>query len=264
MSRFSRDLRRNVASRVCRHFDKFAEFTNPVEFDVMEAVYKPAYPDEDWTSMNTLLESKFGKECLSVSNDFELLMPGNEGRSKWSRTRDTFKFPDGKYRPSLEVEFSQLPTHSQEVITPWISKAIGYKKLRAELYNRVHALFDCQWDKYKSQDESGNWRGGPTPGTGCNTPGQVYRIWPEVVPLLPLEIRDEVRGANVRSRLPNHIHGYGGVNAFLALEPRDGVDDPTALKFEKRMFDAITHILVQMSLMTDVPHVKNYPEVSVV
>ena len=261
MTRFNRDFRRNIASRVCRHYDKYCEFTNPVEFNVLEDVYKVAFKRKHWEAMNLLLDSKFGKQCLYTSGSFELMVSGDKKWGSGSRTHITFPFPDDKPRPGMRIEFDKLAPEAYDRIAPWVRKAVAYKKLRRVLHARVHSLFNCDWDKYKAYDSyTGNHRGGPTPGTGCNTPGQVYRMWPELMAFMPADIRDKVRGASTKSRLPTYFRGYGNPQQFLTLEKYEQESDEELLQ-DRRMFEALTHILVQMSLMTDVPGVPNYPSV---
>jgi hypothetical protein len=78
---------------------------------------------------------------------------------------------------------------------------------------------------------------------------------------LPVDIRDTVRNASTKSRLPQCIDGYGSVDQFLAIEKSSDEQTDDELAYERRVFDALTHIMVQMSLMIDVPHVEGYPSV---
>lgn len=261
MSRFNRDFRGRIANRVCRHFDKYCEFVNPVPFDALTDVYRPAFNKKEWKALEVMLDSKLGRKCLSRSDSFELMTDTLKGRGEWERDHITFGFPDGKRRPDVKVEFAQLHVDVQDNIRVWVDKALKLKKLRKKLYKRVDDLFDWEWDDYAGyNNQTGGRRGGPTPGVGCNTPGQLMRIWPELMAFLPVEHRDVARGANVKSRMPLRISGWGTVDQFLSLEPKED-QDPKELAFERRVFDALTHILVQMSLMIEVRHVEGYPSI---
>lgn len=261
MSRFNRDFRGSIASKVCRHFDKYCEFINPVEFDVMQDVYRPAFKKKQWNALDVLMDSKHGRKCLSRSSSFELFTDDRKGKGSWERDHITFGFPDGKNRPDVEIEFQQLHVDVQDNIKGWTDKAMRLKKLRKKLHSRVHDLFDWEWDDYAGYSSTGGRRGGPTPGVGCNTPGQLMRIWPELMAFLPVEYRDVARQANMKSRMPPRIHDWGTVDQFLSLELRHEDQDPKEMAFDRRVFDALTHILVQMSLMIEVRHVEGYPSV---
>lgn len=256
MIRFNRDFRGSIANRVCRHFDKYCEITNPVQFDVLQDVYRPAFNKKQWSALVELLSSGLGKECLSRSNSFELLIDDRKGVGLYRRNHITFGFPDGMNRPNIEIEFSQLHVDAQDNIKVWTTKAIALKRLRNKLYGRIDNLFNWEWDNY-----IGGRRGGPTPGVACNTPGQLMRIWPELMAFLPVQYRDVVRNANKQSRMPSHIHNWGTIDQFLCLEPANDEQDPKELAFERRVFEALTHILVQMSLMIEVRHIEGYPSV---
>ena len=263
MSRFNRDFRNGIGSRVCRHFDKYCEITNPVPFDVLQDVYRPAFKKKQWNALEQLLSTKLGRKCLSRSSTFELFTDDRKGQGSWNRDHITFGFPDGTNRPDVEIECQQLHVDVQDKIKVWSDKAIALKNLRKKLHRRVTDLFDWEWDDYAGYSSTGGRRGGPTPGVGCNTPGQLIRIWPELVAFLPVEHRDVVRNAHVKSRMPPRIHNWGTIDQFLCLEPKHDEQDPKELAFERRVFEAMTHILVQMSLMTEVRHVDGYPVVQV-
>lgn len=261
MSRFSRDFRDNIANRICRHYDKYCEITNPVPFNVLLDVYKPAFKKKQWNALEVLMDSKHGRKCLSRSNTFELMMDDRKGKGSWERDHITFGFPDNKNRPDIEIEFSQLHVDVQDNIKVWGAKALQLKNLRKKLYCRIDSLFDWEWDDYAGYSSTGGRRGGPTPGVACNTPGQLMRIWPELMAFMPVEHRDVVRNANMKSRMPGRIHGYGTIDQFLCIEAWSDEQDPKELAFELRVFEALTHILVQMSLMIEVNHVDGYPSV---
>jgi hypothetical protein len=75
-----------------------------------------------------------------------------------------------------------------------------------------------------------------------------------------------VRNASTKSKLPDVIKGFGTPEQFMCIACPDHPDGTPFTdkewEFEKRKFSALSHILVQMSLMKDVPHVTGYPTVS--
>lgn len=281
MSRFSSDDRRELPNRICTHFDKYCEIINPVPFDPIKDIYIPSMDRKDWEALNVLMDSKYKKELLNRGYNFELYIDDQFKKSNYQRPHITFGFPEGQPRlPSLELELYHLPIELRDKVQKWTSKAVALRKLRSKLWKRLEQVLDHGWDARKSWDSyRGSFRGGPTSGQGVNTAGQLQRIWPEVLPYLPLEYRDSVRGAQVKSRLPNFIVGWGTPAQFMLLERpyrynEYNPDDDPALDqrepftdeewaTEKRMLEGINHILTQMSLIKDVPQVKGYPSVTI-
>ena len=267
MSRFKKALRDSFGNRVAKHFDKYCEITNPVKFDALHDIYKEAFTRKEWNALEVLLGTNLGKECLSLSSSFELYLPATDPKrtQQHQRRHITFGFPDNVLRPGLDLEYMELNPDAQARLDMWIKKTMNLKTLRQELWHRCDRLLDWGWESNKSYSPGNGWRGGPEPGQGCNTPGQVYRIWPELLPFLPVEGRDMVRNASVKSRLPDTIMDYGTVEQFLCIEPRTNNDgdeqSKEELAFERRKFEALSHILTQMSLMMDVPHVRGYPSI---
>lgn len=262
--RFSRDFRAGFANRVARHFDKYCEITNPVEFDLLLDVYKEAFTTPEWNAMNLLLGTSIGRECLSTGYSFDLYLPSHvpdEKLSRWQQRKMRFVFADEKERPDLEIEYDKLSPKSRNKIGAWVKKAMALKDLRGNLWQRCDSLLDWGWEVNRYYTNSG-WRGGPTKGQGCNTPGQVYRIWPELLAFLDGASRDQVRGSSVKSKLPDTIIEYGTPAQFRCIVKKAILQTDAELSFERRKFDALTHILVQMSLMMEVKHIKDYPHIS--
>lgn len=281
MSRFSIDDRRELPNRVCSHFDKYCEIINPVPFDPIKDIYIPSLDPRDWEALNVLLDSPLKSQLVNRGYNFELYIDDQFNKSNYQRPHITFGFPEGQRRlPQLELELYKLPVQLRETIQKWTDKATALRKLRAKLWKRVEKVMDHGWDSRKSYDSyRGSWRGGPTSGQGVNTAGQLQRIWPELLPFLPVEYRHAVRGAQVKSRLPAYIEGYGTPAQFMLVERPyhnnryDPDDDPAfdqrdpftddEWAYAKRELEGINHILTQMSLMKDVPRVKGYPDVTI-
>jgi hypothetical protein len=268
--RFTKAYRDSFGNKIAAHFDKYCQITNPVTFCALEDIYRPAFSRKEWAALCRLLETKLGKDCLSRSTQFELYLPSKPGQSSWQRKHITFRFPDKMMRPGLDLEYADLEPAVQANLDAWLKRAVSLKELRRELWNRCDKLLDFGW---QSQVHYGNngWRGAPTPGQGCNTPGQVHRIWPEVLTFMGADVVGKVRNANMKSKLPEFFQGYGSPEQFRCESVwfhdgnMDGSDAYTdeEMRFEKRKFEALTQILVQMSLMMDVDHVKHYPSVHV-
>lgn len=274
MSRFSKCFRDGFANRICRHFDKYCEITTPVKFNALEDIYHPVFSRKEWIALHRLMGTALGRKCLSTGSSFDLYL-GNPADMHHTRPHICFGFGDNHRRPDIDIEYETLGTDVKEKIDGWIRRIKSLKKLRGQLYRRCDSLLDWGWE---SQRHYGNfsWRGGPEPGQGCNTPGQLNRIWPELVAFLPADEIACIRNAHVKSRMPKFIVDYGTIEQFRCEAPwyHDGCIDTDSdtyervsddkytdeeMAYEKRIFDALTSILVQMSLMRDVSHVADYP-----
>ena len=272
MGRFNGDIRKTLPNQIARHFDKYIEFVNPLTFCPLQDLYRHAFTEDEWRSLNYLLERDIGRDCLAADRKFTLVMSEGKESILYYRDHVVFWFPDEVLRPPLEIELDRLPYSVQEKLLGWLKKSFAYQRLRRELRTRIEALLDWGWLANQSYDSSrGSWRGGPTPGQGCNTIGQVYRVWPELLPFFPPEEVAVARNASVKSRLPDFIMYEDEqltVGQFVCKERLFYCDTDKAkpytdqeMQLARRRFKAISHILVQMSLMKDVEHVKNYPEV---
>ena len=274
MSRFTKVFRSEFPNKIAAHFDKYVEYVNPLTFCPLNDVYRRAFTPEEWDAFNVLMKRKIGRECFQRSLEFELYLPGNKSRSSYERTHVTFQFPDGKRRPNLDIEFDKLTDKAQAKINKWLKTAVQYRKLRQFLYRRVQALLDWGWTEDSFRDSYTNrWRikGKPTPGQGCNTVGQVNRIWPELLVFFPPDEIATVRNASMLSRMPAFFkldrHTLTP-EQFMLVDPlfhdRDQTEKYTheEMVFERRKLAAVNHILIQMSLMKDVPHVNNYPTIT--
>lgn len=266
MARFSKEFRGELPNKVARHFDKYIEYTNPLTFCPLQDVYRAAFTEDEWTALNLLMDRKIGRECFNRYGTFDLYV------SKSNRTHITFEFPDGRRRPSLDIHIDQLTDEAQKKIMAWIKTAVSYRKLRQFMRQRIVSLLNWGWERGQTYDYNRNcWRGGPTSGQGCNTVGQVNRIWPELLVFFPAEMIGAVRNASMKSRLPSFFklrkHTLTPEQFMLQdrlFHDRDETEpySDEEMEFERRKLKAVNHILVQMSLIKDVPNVDKYPEIT--
>lgn len=278
-NKFTSEWRGRLPNVICSHFDKYCEIINPVTFDPIEDIYRQIIPDREWNALQVLLDSRYKSAMLSLGFSFDLYM-GSKKTSKYQRTYISFTNPDGKSLPNLDLEIEDLSGETQDAIKQWAGKAVGLKKLRSFLWRRLECALDNGWDPRKYWDSyRATFRGGATSGMGCNTANQLVRLWPELGPLMPRDFKHDLVQAQVKSRLPKFIANHGTPAQFRLVErpyhrnEYDPTDDPALKQSEpytdeeweikKRMLEGVNHILTQMSLMTDVPHNKEYPTVYV-
>lgn len=273
---FKEGFRLSFPNQVCAYFDRYIEYMNPVEFSPLEDVYKTVYSSEEWEAMVTLRKSRYKRSVLQASRSFIVLLDENTQLGSYARQKVEFYFDDGKRYPELQIEHKHLPPDVWHMVRQWAGKVIAMTLLRKELRERVHNLLDNQRDR---QWVGPVWRLRSQAGTGCNTVGQVIRIWPELLPFLPQNQIQTARNMSMKSRLPPYIYKHGKPEQFTC-EHRPYV--PNTVRYDeeerkasgelmtdddwkeaRRRFDAIGQILTQVSLMKDVPSVKNYPSVSV-
>ena len=112
MSKISTDLRGRLPNRICSHFDKYCELINPLTFDPVKDLYRPAVPDKEWDALQVLIDSDFKSKFLSLANTFDLYI-GDKGQSKYRRTNITFYTNDATSLPDMDIELSELPLATQ-------------------------------------------------------------------------------------------------------------------------------------------------------
>lgn len=266
MARFTKEFRGELPNKVARHFDKYIEYTNPLTFCPLQDVYRQAFTEDEWDALNLLMDRKVGRECFNRYHCFNLYP------KKGNNMHITFQFPDKRKRPWLDLRMNQLSPEAQQKIHTWLKTAVSYRKLRQEMRRRIVSLLDWGWERAQNYDYNRDcWRGGPTSGQGCNTVGQVNRIWPELLVFFPADMISSVRNASMKSRLPSFFKWKGKTvtpDQFMLKDrlfhDRDETEpySDEEMEFERRKLKAINHILVQMSLIKDVPNVEDYPDIT--
>ena len=247
MATISMDDRKGFANRVCRKFDKFWQWKLPCPVDPFEDIYRQAWTEEEWSWMNWLRERK--PNTFKADTSFNMY---------WATDHYVrFTFPPGVRLPNFGVQLDNLPDPVQRKVRSWVCTVNRFRMLREELKRRVSGVMGnpngegnfCQQRRYRDLDPR------------VNTPKQLYRLWPEIQPVMLPAWKREVQLASVRSPLPKHV-GYrmyrDGYNQFVTPE-QFRCEDKDATKYEKQSFAELNQVFLLVSFAGDVPHVDNYP-----
>lgn len=253
-SQISMDERRFWPMYVVRKFDKYWKIKLPCPVDSMEDVYRMAYTGEEWNAMQLLRRDKVG--ALSQQSSFSLFW--TDDRTGTSRCpHATFKFPRDEPYPNFGVDLDRLPDPVQRKLRHWITNVEYFRSLSQELEARCKGVM-----------------GNPT-GTGkgwtarrrrdldpcVNTPGQLYRLWPDVQPVMDPAWKRTIQLSSVKSRLPSHL-GFEvrrEERLIWSTPEQFRCESEDTLPEEKKRFKQINHILCMVSMADEVPDPKRYP-----
>lgn len=253
----SMDDRRGFANRVGRKFDKFWQWKLPCPVDPTSQIYRQAFTDKEWGAMRYLLQEKPG--TIRRADSFNLFWTDDVSATS-SCPHVTFRFSKKVKLPDFPIKLDELPQEVQYHVRNWIIDVNRFRVLRDELIKR------CKGIMGNPTGEGNAWHSRRRKDLDpcVNTPNQLYRIWPEIQPLMPREWKRTVQLASVKSRLPQYVSyrmHRDGQNRFVTPE-EFRCEDALATDYEKRSFREINDIITMVSLAGDVPNVDNYPHFS--
>lgn len=250
---FSMDDRRAWPMQVVRQFDKYWQIKLPCPVDPL-VIYSAAYQPHEWEAMMRLKKDKPG--TLNSSSSFNLFW--TEDRSANSQCpHATIRFPGDEAYPNFGVQLDTLPDEIQRKVRHWITNVQYFRSLSQELEARCKGVL-----------------GNPT-GTGnswmtrrrvdldpcLNTPGQLYRLWPDVQPVMMSSWKRSLQLASVKSKVPDRIGFEVWRNGHKRWASPDEFrcEDEGATPEDRKRFKQINHILCMVSIADEVPKPKGYP-----
>lgn len=250
----SMEDRKLFANKVSRKFDKFWQWKLPCPVDPVADIYRRAFTDKEWAAMRFLLQEKGG--TIRKADSFNLFWTDDHSATS-ECPHVTFAFGKGTKLPDFPISLCDLPEPIQGRVRGWIISVNRFRVLRDELLSRVKGTMGNptgrgnSWMSRKRADLD----------PCCNTPNQLYRLWPEIQPVMPKHWKRNIQLMCVRSRLPNYL-GYmmyrNGLSRYCTPE-QFRCEDEQATDYEKQSFQEINDIILMLSLASDVPQVKNYP-----
>jgi len=251
---FSMDDRRHWTMNVIRKFDKFWKIKLPCPVDPVEDIYRQAYSTAEWEAMHLLRADK--PNALSQSSSFSLYWTEDtSGTSQCPHA--TFKFGNNLVLPNFGVELDKLPQHVQGRVRHWITNVQYFRSLSQELEARCKAVMGnptgtgSAWQTRRRKDLD----------PCLNTPGQLFRLWPDVQPVMMSDWKRVLQLASVKSKVPDRIgfhvlregrKQWATPEQFLCL-------DSEATDTDKHRFKQINHILCMVSMADEVKDPKGYP-----
>ena len=256
MSAIKMEERRTFPSTVLQVFDKFMQYKLPVPVDPVMDIYRRAFTDKEWWALRYLMQEK--RTAVKQDTSFSLFWTDNElGNGNCPHV--SFRFPTGTVLPDFGVKITSLPDEVERKVRVWIISVNHFRMLREELSKRLQGML-------------GNPTGGGTFNWSsrtkkeldphCTTPGQVFRVWPELQPFFPTRWQAGVRTASMKSRLPAML-GYRMAGKFLsehnAAPDMFRCESYDTRPEDKKSWDEINEVLRLMAIATDVKSVVGYP-----
>jgi hypothetical protein len=232
--------RRSFVRSVSAQFMKYAEYKLPVPVDPISDIYRAAFTEKEWIAFRYLRQSK--PRCFKDHGEFNLYWTNNTSGSS-ACPHVAFPFPENMVAPNFGVMVQDLPEITQRKLFTWIKSMNKFRSLHDELKGRVDGLLGNVTIASSLQDMS----------AGCNTPGQLYRIWPELQPFFPTEWKSVTRKASMKSRLPSHVSYKGCTPDTFRCRHSDCPWE------EKQRFEDITDVLRRLALAVDIPRIEGYP-----
>ena len=109
----------------------------------------------------------------------------------------TFKVKSGW--PEISIKEKQLPEPQRTQMRDWIITAYQYENDSNILGSKLRELLRME---FQHTDVDGLGYNRRVERAAVNTPGTLYRVWPELLPFLDSEDRDILRNKKVKSPLP--------------------------------------------------------------
>jgi hypothetical protein len=131
---------------------------------------------QEWDMLQTLRANPKIKNIIRTSRWIEV-------HGKASNIRVVV--PMDQEVPNLVVELTELPDDTQTTLFSWALKSNSLYNERVTLLEKITDL--CQQ---------------------CNTPGQVYRLWPELLTFMPPATQQAMHEAKAKSAIPSRLFDW--------------------------------------------------------
>ncbi len=179
--RFTAKFRRAFPQTVSSRYKMYAEVMHPLDFDPVAYIYRHAYSDKLWNAVTLIHEAK--PEILTTAHQFRFRPTylSNSKHAEWVPEKASVLFGfSGIELPRIEIADHEVPNpaHLRHVLR-WVNKAYQYEDNRKQLLKMCYGFME-----------------------DFNTPGQLYRFWPSLLPFLSKGEKNRIRSMKIRSPLP--------------------------------------------------------------
>lgn len=234
--RFTQEFRQTFGNTIGSMFTKYIHTIHPWEFNNHD-LYWYAWSEEVGEAMRFLNE-QVPKKIVRAGDDFRIDLVSIAGKRDYIpqsahitlSTSDTYMgwtYPDAKY---VDSDIRDPAVRSK--LLSWIVK---YYRL-----NHIAQTAERYVDEVLENSE-----------TGLNTPGQLYRVWPEIASVMPQRYSRKVMGQKLTSTLPKSWVEHWEEDSTL----------PAVENFRSRQyFDEINTHFLAMSIM-ECEEADNYPAI---
>ena len=193
-------------------------------------LYRLAFSSEEWSAIMLLRQCfpgmlKRGYSWTYVTNKTE------------GTTEIVMHFNTDDGMPQIALNECDLPDRLAARLRDWALEAQRYDEMDSLLFDKLNTLvrMEYHYDDYNRRS------GGQAQ---VNTPGTMYRVWPEILPFLNDQSRTAVKNMRVKPSLPRNWDDA----EYRAFHEGDAMEE-------------LTIALATMALMADGED-RNYPKLS--
>lgn len=195
---FTKEFRAKIAGKIQDRYKSYWHAMHPRDFSVRD-LYKIAFTKKEYSAMMLLRERR--KEILKSgwTWTYEADLSNMHDRPDYIPEDPTLEFKVKEGWPSINVHENELPEDVRMKMRDWIIIAYQYKNDSDVLGAKLRSLVRMQHSHIRSnswgQDVS-------VERADVNTPGTLHRVWPELLPFLDSEFKDQLRNKKMKSPLP--------------------------------------------------------------
>ena len=208
--KFSMEGKNSARNRCFNLFRKYIHTIHPNPFK-FEDFYWYAWTGEEQQALMMLNE----KHPDSISSGYKIQIECetlHDKRDYLRRPIIAFDHPDGTWDyPSVEFK-------DTDITDPVLRMKLLKWVVRAKQLTDLQSKFEAMFRKHIHD----SWVRDGEPGS-LNTPGQLFRVWPELASLIEHKYRDKVANQKLRSSLPQ-FWSDEHVEALQNLEGRKEID----------------------------------------
>jgi hypothetical protein len=229
---FSKDYRARIVKQITKRYKSFWHSMHPRCFTSRE-LYKVGFTTDEWAALILLRGRR--KEVIDSgwSWTYELDFSQMQDRPEHLPKHPILTFRNKTGWPDITVKEKQFPADKQKMLRDWVIIAYQYESDSNILATKLNDLVRQTWDHANDRNVA-----------QVNTPGTLYRVWPELLPFLESEDRHVLRNKKVKSPLPK------------------GWDESMLMEFHYGpAMERISYALTVMSLIPK-EHDEKYPQLS--
>jgi hypothetical protein len=156
-----------------KYLNQFDIFKDPIQ-----EVYRYSMMESEWDAWQVLERNKKFRDAMSYTSRIFI----DNAEAEFSIT---LTLPDAKL-VSIRIDWESLPYDVREKIHNWVIRSESYRWEYKAVKERVASLTRL-----------------------CSTPGQIERVWPELMGFMPEHVLDTRLGKKVRSPYPDGVYEDG-------------------------------------------------------
>lgn len=195
---FTKDFRSHFPTRLQTRFKCYWHAMHPRTFASRE-LYKAAFSDEEWAALNVLRKRR--SDCIDAGHywRYKLDLSQMLDRPEYVPKEPCLTFQCKKGWPDITVNETDFSVDIQEKMRDWTLVAYQYNNDSDVLGQKLRELLRLEFQHYDTNRDYSQRR---VERALVNTPGTLFRIWPELLPFMEAEERDTLRNKKMKSPLP--------------------------------------------------------------